>query len=193
VFYCSRHADVIRGAAEHLSDGGIAPDTLSRLLRCVDAIGDRRILRWIGVMPPHRSDATRLYVDPRDREGLSDYLRRIEYPGQRERIESLYCSLLAHCDFVNVQFAVREGVLPQCAFECKLAEVNHERWTPLLEYLASRSLCSASRMKLVHAWCGMTAGAAHHRRRIERRVSHVKVSMDSAAKLSAKAYLGAIF
>jgi hypothetical protein len=154
--------------------------------------------------------AVRAHVSRLPVEHYSQFLEAIEWPGPAGIPQALAAELAAHCDHIILCVEVGAAAGSNLGLECffKDGDAVDPRWASCLDFLVARGLCTPEKRAALLAWPGLTrpglgdAGwpdawvvdslIQPHTRFgfVSRRLSHLKVSIDPASSLRAKAYFG---
>lgn len=180
-------------------------DALVGTLRdCFDALPPGAHVPYIGLSLVHGGGA-RVCVQGLD-AGLTEYLRRVGWPGDREVLARDVLDPLARAKGVAAERSVHvlhldlaPAVEPRLGLEYALARADQRRGAlreaDFVGALAARGWCEPALGAALSAWPGSADAPLAHTlwpSRVERRVNHVKVAWSPAGPVEAKAYLAAL-
>jgi hypothetical protein len=118
------------------------------------------------------------------------YLRRLGWPGPIESVEHLVSQTLHDQQWLRIQLDVGSAT-PKVGIEAYYdpRPTRVGLWKPLIDRLVAAGLCERPLGDAVLRW--PANGRLHRKDRTTatRTLSHVKVSIDSAGAVAAKAYL----
>jgi hypothetical protein len=196
--------------AAHVALGrGFGPEREGALRRCLATLPSPARLLWVGVMLARATDALRLVVGPFPGPQLPDYLARIGWRDRSPRRLGAVTHLAALADRFNLALDVGDAVGPRLGFECFFDRQppDEPRWGALLDELAARGHCSASKRAALLQWPGTSVEAGGRGRLprglaetlalfreqlvfvLARRINHLKLLLHPDGSLEAKAYL----
>ena len=178
--------------------------------RCAAAAPGGAWVSHIGVMLGRPVHALRIHVSGVPLWALGDYLAAAAWPGDADRAIAAAGLLLDRGDWLVVCLDVVGELLPRLGLECGFDQRwgLDPRWGPLLSRLVDAGLSSDVKTQALLSWPGIvtpagpapwpdaliTAGVALPVDKlgvVERRLSHVKITVGSSEGPSAKAYFGA--
>jgi hypothetical protein len=191
--------------------GGDAAEPLRAAVdRCAAASPDGAWVSHIGVMLGRSVKALRIHVSGVPLWALGDYLAAVDWPGDADRAIAAAGLLLDRGDWLVLCLDVVGELLPRLGLECGFNQRwgLDPRWEPLLDRLVDAELSSVEKTQALLSWPGIitpaapvpwpdaliTAGLsmpAHKLGVVERRLSHVKITVGPHEPPSAKAYFGA--
>lgn len=178
---------------------------------CFDALPDGATVSHVGLMLGRPGPFVRVNVKRLSAESAEEYLRTLGWAGDPAAAARLVARLARVADGVTVCVDAGEGLGPGVGLECHVGpQPPHDdgRWRALLDVLVDDGLCSGARAEALLTWPGTTtpatAGASwppdlvrqalrrpdDHFSALERRLSHVKVTLDADGDVSAKGYFG---
>jgi squalene-hopene/tetraprenyl-beta-curcumene cyclase len=199
------HRDLIRHLVAELRPEGAEGPALDALGK---GLGGDMSISHIGVMVG-REAGIRINVRRVRRGELRPLLDRIGWRGDREAATMHFDALVACTDRLTVAFDLASELLPTIGFEAFLDghPESEPRWRLLLDHLAAHGLCTPDKRNAllsVHRnrfpeapgqpwpaqWIVATASSRPDRLPwFECNVSHVKLSLASDGRASAKAYV----
>ena len=165
----------------------------------------------LGTMLGRPGAALRIHMGHVPLQTWATFLRDAGWPGDVSRAIELGRVLLDHGDQVVLCFDVLYGeLLPRLGLECFFSQrVGLDpRWRPLLDHLVARGWCAPEKAAALLRWPGAVtpldgraswpddlvvtslARGADELGVVERRVSHVKLTIAPNAPVAAKAYFG---
>jgi hypothetical protein len=178
--------------------------------RCAKAAPGRAWVSHIGVMLGRPVQALRIHISGVPLWALGDYLAAAGWPGDVDRAIAAAELLLDRGDWLVVCLDVLGDLLPRVGLECGFDQRRglDPRWEPLLSRLTDAGLNSVDKAQALLSWPGIVtpAGPApwpdalitdglsmpvHKLGVVERRLSHVKITVGSGEPQTAKAYFGA--
>jgi hypothetical protein len=206
VFAVLAHDTDARDVLPALVDGASDPV----LNRCVEAAPAPARVSHLGAMLGRPGAALRIHVSDVPLDSLERFLRDAGWPGDAPRAAELARLLLDHGDQVVLCFDVLYGeMLPRLGLECFFFQQGVDpRWSPLLARLVDLGVCAPEKAGALRRWPGVVtpldppapwpddlvvASLAQPEDVfgvVERRLSHVKLTVAPNAQVSAKAYFG---
>jgi hypothetical protein len=200
-----RDRAVLHARAFRPETGAAVEAAIDRLLPC---LGRGATLHYAGLMLG-RGEALRVNVRGVRRGDVAPLLERAGWRGDREAAARHFEALVERCDRVIVAFDFTPELQPRIGFEAVLdlpPEIE-PRWPALLEHLVGEGVCTPEkRDALQHfparlhpededqpwpaSWLvAALSSPAQYLPWVERRVSHVKLTLEADGSLAAKAYL----
>jgi hypothetical protein len=178
--------------------------------RCAAACPDGARVSHVGVMLGRPVEAMRVHVSPLPLPGIAPYLERLEWPGDRDSAEALATELLDYVDLVVLCLDIVDGQVLRIGLEGTYSRSHglDPRWPALLRRLGELGLGSHEKASALIAWPSVVgpldapapwpedliARSLTRGERelglIDRRLSHVKLSVVPGQASSAKAYFG---
>jgi hypothetical protein len=178
--------------------------------RCAQACRGGAWLSHMGVMLGRSVRAVRVHVSGLPLHALRDFLAEIAWPGEIDPVVEAAHLLLDHGDELVLCFDIVDDLLPRLGLEVFFAQRAglDPRWEPLLERLVQEELASVEKVDGLLGWPGMLTPLdvdvwpdafilrelvepPHRLGVLERRLSHVKITIAEPMPPSAKAYFGA--
>jgi hypothetical protein len=147
-------------------------------------------------MLPRPSDHIRVCVRGRPTPALADYLASLGWPGDAPALRELITTLGGLVDTIALDMDVSDEIAPRLGIECRFEgwrQPAHEpRWTPFLNWLVERQLCTPDKREALLAWPQI----GYHRfpderapRGLIRALNHIKLVVVPGQPLAAKGYL----
>jgi hypothetical protein len=207
VFAVLAHGADARAVLPALVDSASDP-VLDRFVAAVT--GPARVSH-LGAMLGRPGAALRIHVADVPLGEFEAFLREVGWPGDSSPAVELGRVLLDHGDQVVLCFDVLYGeLLPRLGLECFFSQQQglDPRWRPLLARLVDLELCAPDKADALLRWPGAVtpldpsapwpddlvvaslARPADELGLVERRLSHVKLTLAPNAPVSAKAYFG---
>jgi hypothetical protein len=203
----ARAADSVVDALVPASD---AQAVHALLDRCTGAVPAQAWVSHVGVMLGRPTAGARLHVRGLRLGAIEGYLERIGWLGDKQALLSHARRLLDVGDDLTVCLDVAGGrLLPRAGLECFFAQKSgvDPRWTILLASLCEDGLCTPAQAQALRAWPGRILPTdvekwpgdlvvrevgrdVDNLGVVERRLSHVKVTLAPGQPASAKAYFG---
>jgi ubiquinone/menaquinone biosynthesis C-methylase UbiE len=177
---------------------------LDRLARCFDA-PEPAIVSHVGVMLSRPGTPLRVNVKRLQRDTLTPYLEAVGWPGDTSALATQIAPLWSATDGMTACLDITADVAPALGLE--LIVKGRERWEDLLDLLVDSGWCEPDKRSALLAWPGVdsppSVGTAWPGRLlveallrparelgvVERRLSHVKVTLATGSGPQAKAYL----
>jgi len=200
----------INRALDVLVGADAAEPMLAAIDRCAAAAPAGAWVSHIGVMLGRSVQALRIHISGVPLWGLGEYLAAAGWPGDTDRAIAAAGLLLDRGDWLVLCLDVVGGLLPRLGLECGFDQRwgLDPRWEPLLSGLVDAGLSCAEKTQALLSWPGIVTPAApvpwpdalitdglsmpvHKLGVVERRLSHVKITVGSGEPLNAKAYFGA--
>ncbi|MEH2424171.1 MAG: prenyltransferase/squalene oxidase repeat-containing protein [Nostoc sp.] len=187
------------------------PDSLySNLYRCFTACVTPAYISHVGIMLSRQVEALRINVSKLPIYQIGSYLQQIGYIQETNEIEKLVNKLLDTFDHVRLCLDVGTKIYPQIGLECFFEQQSglEPRWSPFLDDLVAKGLCTPKKRDALIAWVGYTTPrnskepwASHLIAEsllqppeslsiLDRRLSHIKLTYKPECSLEAKAYIG---
>jgi hypothetical protein len=177
---------------------GCPPSTaiVGHVARCLARARPHVHLYYAGVMLGRGSDAVRLCLRGQDLDGAIDALRSMGWPGSGPALEAALAPLAGHTHQVILDLDIDRTLARGVGVELFCA-----RWTPFLDRLIARQLCTPAEAAALLDWPGyeairdgdlqafLSAALGRDVRRSIRRLNHVKLTYAPDGQISAKAYL----
>ncbi len=203
----ARTARAVVDALVPASDASSVHTVLDRLARAL--VGSASVSH-IGVMLGRPLAGVRLHVAGLRLGAIEGYLDQIRWPGETARLISQARRLLDVGDELAICLDVVDGrLLPRAGLECFFDQKSgvDPRWEILLDSLCQDGLCTPGQARALMAWPGKIlphdidewpgdlvvreiGRDASDLGLVERRLSHVKVTIAAGQPASAKAYFG---
>ena len=200
----------IQRALDVLVGADFAEPLRAAVDRCAAAAPDGAWVSHIGVMLGRPVQALRIHVSGVPLWALGDYLAAAGWPGDVDRAIAAAGLLLDRGDWLVLCLDVVGELLPRLGLECGFDQRRglDPRWEALLRRLVDAELSSAEKTQALLSWPGIVTPAgpapwpdaliidglsmpAQKLGVVERRLSHVKITVGAGEPQSAKAYFGA--
>jgi hypothetical protein len=182
---------------------------LPALRRCFEACPAGARVGHIGVMLGRGVEALRVNVKGLFPHGTLPYLDRVGWDGPLQTFRYLHEELAVVAERATLCLDVNGDVQPTLALECSVASPNGQRlwWDALLNFLMEIGLCTPAKRAAVLRWPGSTAAfqsdtgwpvdliadsllrGPNELGLMRRAISHIKVTVQTATRVEAKAYL----
>jgi hypothetical protein len=125
---------------------------------CFDLLPSDAEIFQIGVMLPRKSEyhVVRVCVKNIYPEQILPYLISIGYEYSISDIRKLVDKLSGIVDFICLNFAVNDTILPKIGFECYFRQqpMNEPRWKLFFDYLVSNLNCNPKKTNALLNWAG---------------------------------------
>ncbi|HKP89838.1 MAG TPA: hypothetical protein VJT75_07650 [Thermoleophilaceae bacterium] len=195
--------DVVDGVLALLL-GGVPGSWTDNVARCFET-PEPAIVSHVGLMLSRPGAPVRVNVKRLQRDTLVPYLEALGWPGDTSDLTAELEPLWAAADRVTTCLDIGSTIGPTLGLE--LAVDGLDRWRGLLDVLVDRGLCAPPKRSALLAWPGHDSppsrGASWPDRLlvesllrpadelgvVERRLSHVKVSLAPGVAARAKGYL----
>ncbi|MEH2253626.1 prenyltransferase/squalene oxidase repeat-containing protein [Nostoc sp.] len=201
---------IVKSALELLWGEPIYDSLLSNLYRCFTACIKPAYISHVGIMLSRQVEALRINVTKLPVYQIATYLQKIGYTQPPDKIETLVNELLDIFDHVRFCLDVGTKIYPQIGLECFFEQQSglDPRWSPFLDDLVVKRLCTPEKRDALLAWIGSTIPsnikepwASHliaesllqspeNLSILDRRLSHIKLTYKPECSLEAKAYIG---
>jgi hypothetical protein len=202
------HPELTEAMVERLRERPLGNGTRERLRDCFAALPPHGVIFQVGVMLSRPIDEIRLCTRRLRPEEILDYLENVGWPGARDELRRSLDSLAPVVDWVSLDFAVGETVLPQIGLECNVWDGGRTKLHALLDFLSAASVCLPEKKEALLRWLGYCTERTDQARwpayllkasealgqdvvsTVARTLNHIKVSHQSGHPMTAKAYLG---
>ena len=202
--------DLVSDALDALAGAGPSMRRRAALRRVVDALPPGGSVFQLGVMLSRGDDRVRACVSGLGGAALDQYLAALGLPDPDGARAALLAAVEPVCAEVRVGLdATEDGIGSRVGFECYGGERPEDgpRWLALLDWLQARGLASQAEVDALMAWGGLQHSRLlrgdwpgwtdRHPARppggdagaLWRSLNHVKITLDPAAPMAAKAYL----
>lgn len=153
-----RNCWVTEAALKPLFSFPLSSQTKKNIKACFDSLPSDAEIFQIGVMLPRTSEShvVRVCVKNISPEHILSYLISIGYKGCFSDIKNLVDKLSEFVDFICLNFAVGDTILPKIGFECYLQHqpINEPRWKVFFDYLVSNLNCVSNKTNALLNWSG---------------------------------------
>jgi hypothetical protein len=165
----------------------------ANISNCVEALPKYGIIFQIGVMMARGSTQLRVCTSIPFNSYI-DYLQRIGWPGDQKHLTNILKSVSHVVDNVLLDIDVGDCFAPNIGIECSLNNkpCQKTKTDKLLKFLMDLNLCVEEKADSVQSWIEPGINKTNCRSRtlnVERKLSHIKLSLSVEGTLSAKAYL----
>jgi len=169
----------------------------------------KEVISYLGLMLGRPAKTVRINVRGVCPERFEEYLKLVEWPGPMERVRWLKNEFFSDIERIILCLDVGTVIGPTIGFECEFSEQppRENGWERFLNKLVIHKLCSRPRADGILSWPGLVTpnntkspwpdylilasilGEKKGCSVIEKRISHLKISLDFKGAISAKGYL----
>lgn len=177
-----------REAARHLHGGPLGERLDARLAACFEALPEAGVALHLGAMLGRKSPGVRLSMAmPQD--AVPRYLSAIGWSAADDTLDRCLARYEPPRGWAQVDFDVTDSIQPRLGLGYR--PVDAHAWAELLDRLVADGRCAAPKRDALLAWGGGVTRRLEGYGfpcRMEREVSHVKLSVEAGRPLEAKAY-----
>jgi len=204
--------DWITPSIFNLLYGVSIPKSIENQVRnCLQHLPSGTSVFQIGAMLSREPAFVRVCVSGLPPQQIISYLKKIGWPGDGERLQTLIDELATIVDRIDVAFDVGENIGPKIGFECSFEKTHSSpetepRWHLFLDYLVDKSWCTPQKREALLHYSGFSHEISDQTRwpqpllsaskilgpnfisLIRRNLHHIKVVYQDGEVLEAKAY-----
>jgi len=148
----------VPAALQTLGGGRVPASILVTLDRCFSALEDEQHIMQVGSMLSRPERGARIVVRGFDRESALAYLRRVEWPGDFDRVASEWGPLANMSEELALSLDVGPRVGPRLGIEASPSTLRiagcDPRCARMLDAFVARDLCSVDEAAQLLSFCG---------------------------------------
>ncbi|PHM06458.1 hypothetical protein CK516_33395 [Nostoc sp. 'Peltigera malacea cyanobiont' DB3992] len=125
---------------------------------CFTSVLTPAYISHVGIMLSREVETLRINVSQLPVYQIGSYLQQIGYTQATDEIEILVNHLLDTFDYVRLCLDVGTKIYPQIGLECYFEQQSglDPRWSPFLNDLVAKGLCTPEKRDALIAWVGYT-------------------------------------
>ena len=131
------------------------------LEQCINKLPQQAFIAHLGIMLSRSTQQVRLHIKGIPATKIPQYLSRIGWKGDTDKIFGLIESMSGYVDYFTLDLDIGEQIGEQIGLECYLnvQPPQESRWNSFLAYLNANGLCSSQKKDALLAWPGITQKA----------------------------------
>lgn len=191
---------VAKLAYRYLKGSEIPGATYGNLTRCFESLEGPGAVIQIGFALARGSRAVRIVVRGLAPEAMGEYLERVAWRGDRERLDALVQSIAGFVSYVNLNFDIDANIATRIGLEsfitCEPIWRSDSRWVFFLDFLVNRGWCTPEKAAAFLEWPGLIDASLPGENwscQVSKFFSHIKISLNDEGSVDAKGYCGFIW